>query len=432
MRHHRHRGRRRALVALSAAGLRDGRARHHRPGLRAACGPGTGCRADRSRRLPPRPRRSMGAGGQPHPPLSPPAGCAVAGWRAGHGARRGVLVRRVCRSRTRHRRRTGARGPGDGRGGGLVHRTCSVRARLPRAVVRRDLACADSPGAHLGGHPARAMGGRHRAGARGRERALPRDGMGACAVAPARGGARRRPLPSGGSSGASFPIPTRRSTSSSPARPTSSSTSARRLASPASRATPPCELIRYPVGGLRLPRIPGCRTRRAGGTPLLGDRALRRALAMGIDRQLLAAGIYGARHRGAPGPMSQLLWINSPDIRTPPLRYCGRSARSSTHSSGGEAPTECGGVVARRLVFDILVPGTSPTRRDLAQALQQSWKLLGVEVTITAVDFPVFNQRLGGGRVRQLHRGLARRAEPAGAGRPVDPGRLGPAELRTL
>ena len=49
------------------------------------------------------------------------------------------------------------------------------------------------------------------------------------------------------------------------------------------------------------------------------------------------------------------------------------------------------------LKFDILVPGTSPTRRDLAQALQQSWKLLGVETTITAVDFPVFNQRLAAG-----------------------------------
>ena len=43
------------------------------------------------------------------------------------------------------------------------------------------------------------------------------------------------------------------------------------------------------------------------------------------------------------------------------------------------------------------MPGTSPARRDLAQALQQSWKTLGVEVTITAVDFPVFNERLAEG-----------------------------------
>lgn len=52
----------------------------------------------------------------------------------------------------------------------------------------------------------------------------------------------------------------------------------------------------------------------------------------------------------------------------------------------------------RRLRFDILVPSTSLGRRRLAEMLQEQWRLAGVEVTISAVDFPVFQERLGQGR----------------------------------
>ena len=52
---------------------------------------------------------------------------------------------------------------------------------------------------------------------------------------------------------------------------------------------------------------------------------------------------------------------------------------------------------ARRLAFDILVPSTSGSRRQLAVQLQEAWRKLGAEVTVTAVDFPVFQERLGKG-----------------------------------
>ncbi len=130
--------------------------------------------------------------------------------------------------------------------------------------------------------------------------------------------------------------------------------------------------------------------------PLLGDRALRRALALGIDRPLLAVGIFGDGTVAPSGPMSQLLWINSPDIHVLPFdsAAAGRLLDSIGWTRGGDGVRRRG---SEMLTFDILVPGTSPTRKDLAQALQQSWKLLGVEVTVTAVDFPVFSQRLAAG-----------------------------------
>jgi peptide/nickel transport system substrate-binding protein len=52
----------------------------------------------------------------------------------------------------------------------------------------------------------------------------------------------------------------------------------------------------------------------------------------------------------------------------------------------------------RRLAFDILVPNTSASRRQLAVQLQEAWRRLGAEVTVTAVDFALFQERIGRGR----------------------------------
>ncbi|HTO73504.1 MAG TPA: ABC transporter substrate-binding protein, partial [Gemmatimonadales bacterium] len=53
---------------------------------------------------------------------------------------------------------------------------------------------------------------------------------------------------------------------------------------------------------------------------------------------------------------------------------------------------------ARKLAFDLLVPGTSAVRKRAAEILQERWRAIGVEVSVTAVDFPVFQQRLASGK----------------------------------
>ena len=45
-----------------------------------------------------------------------------------------------------------------------------------------------------------------------------------------------------------------------------------------------------------------------------------------------------------------------------------------------------------------MVPGPSPSRVQIAQALQEMWRRAGAEVTVTRVDFPVFQERLAAGR----------------------------------
>jgi len=137
---------------------------------------------------------------------------------------------------------------------------------------------------------------------------------------------------------------------------------------------------------------------RRGPHPVLADRETRRGLALGVDRSVLARSVFGEEAKAPPGPMSRLLWIWSDSIRT--LPYDTAAASRTLDAAGwrlrnGESVRRRGN---QHLGFDILVPSTSGSRRQLAVQLQETWRRLGAEVTVTAVDFPVFQERLGQGR----------------------------------
>jgi peptide/nickel transport system substrate-binding protein len=136
---------------------------------------------------------------------------------------------------------------------------------------------------------------------------------------------------------------------------------------------------------------------RRGPHPILGEREVRRALTMAVDRSVLARSVFGDDAKAPPGPMSRLLWIWSDSIRTLPFDTA--AAQQALEQAGwrrvGTGPRRR---EDRRLAFDILVPTTSGSRRQLAVQLQEAWRAIGAEVTVTAVDFPVFQERLGQGR----------------------------------
>jgi peptide/nickel transport system substrate-binding protein len=122
--------------------------------------------------------------------------------------------------------------------------------------------------------------------------------------------------------------------------------------------------------------------------PLLGDRAVRRALARAVDRAAVAHALLGADTPAPPGPMSRLLWVGTDSIAVLPV---------DTAAAAREL------AAARRRLghpirFDILVPTSSVTRREAAVLLQEAWRRAGAEVTVTAVDFPVFAERLRKGK----------------------------------
>jgi peptide/nickel transport system substrate-binding protein len=121
--------------------------------------------------------------------------------------------------------------------------------------------------------------------------------------------------------------------------------------------------------------------------PVLGNRELRRALTQAVDRPTIARALFGQGTKVPPGPISQLLWIWDDKARMVP--FDSAQARRAVAEIGRQQP------VGR---IDILVPATSSTRRQLALAIQEAWRKAGVTATVTAVDFPVFQERLAKGR----------------------------------
>ena len=130
---------------------------------------------------------------------------------------------------------------------------------------------------------------------------------------------------------------------------------------------------------------------------LLGAREVRRALSIAVDRATVAKGLFGPGSDAPNGPMSRLLWINSANVTV--LPYDSAAASRLLDSIGwkrgsGAWRTKQG----RTLAFDILVPSSSGVRRQAAVMLQESWRKLGAKVSVSAVDFPVFQERIAGGR----------------------------------
>jgi peptide/nickel transport system substrate-binding protein len=120
--------------------------------------------------------------------------------------------------------------------------------------------------------------------------------------------------------------------------------------------------------------------------PMLRDCELRRALVAAVNRDALAR-VVGPDTRVPPGPMSRGLWIWDDGIRTIPFDSVGaRHALDQARARGQLRP------------IDILVPASSQMRRQLAQAVQEAWRRIGVAATVTVVDFPVFQERLNAGR----------------------------------
>ena len=132
--------------------------------------------------------------------------------------------------------------------------------------------------------------------------------------------------------------------------------------------------------------------------PIFGDREVRRALTMAVDRASLVKSTLGDIGKVPPGPMSSLLWIWDPEIRQLPFD----TAQAARHlSARGWRDHDGDGVRDRDgqpLAFRIVVPSTSTLRRQYAQLLQERWRVIGVQVEIDVVDPSVVQQRTTSGK----------------------------------
>ena len=145
--------------------------------------------------------------------------------------------------------------------------------------------------------------------------------------------------------------------------------------------------------------------------PIFGDRDVRRALTMAVDRASLVKSTLGDLGKVPPGPMSSLLWIWDPEIRQLPYdtAQAGRvlNARGWRDHDGDGVRDRDG----QPLAFRIVVPTTSVLRRQYARLLQEQFRIIGVHVEIDEVDPSVQQQRIASGNYDAMI--LSRSTDPS-------------------
>jgi peptide/nickel transport system substrate-binding protein len=157
---------------------------------------------------------------------------------------------------------------------------------------------------------------------------------------------------------------------------------------------PEIKTVRYPslIYGFLLfnERDPNDRSR---PHPIFGDRMVRRALTMAIDRVQLVRSVYDSLAVPAIGPFTEALSTYDSTIRQIP--YDPDSAAALLDAAGwrdanGDGWRERNG---RQLRFTIIVPSSSTPRMRAAVIMQEMFKQVGVRAEIEQMDFPTHGSR---------------------------------------
>ena len=136
--------------------------------------------------------------------------------------------------------------------------------------------------------------------------------------------------------------------------------------------------------------------RHAAPNALFGDRALRRALAMAIDRPAMVKNVYDTLAAVPFGPAPRSLGIADTNIRQ--LPYDTVAAKRMLDSLGWR-DSNGDGVRDRRgtpLRFSLAVPSSSKPRQRMAVLLQEQLKRVGAEVVIDELDLNTMVGKLMG------------------------------------
>ncbi len=133
---------------------------------------------------------------------------------------------------------------------------------------------------------------------------------------------------------------------------------------------------------------------RARPHALFGDRELRRALTMAVNRNAIVRSVFDSLALPALGPTVRTYATTDPNL--PQLPFDLTRARQLLDSLGwrdavGDGVRERNG---RPLQFTLAVPGSSSARVRMAVLIQEQLRQAGVKVDVEQVDFPVFVDRL--------------------------------------
>jgi peptide/nickel transport system substrate-binding protein len=136
--------------------------------------------------------------------------------------------------------------------------------------------------------------------------------------------------------------------------------------------------------------------------PIFGDRDVRRAIVMGVDRERLVRGVLGDLAQVTQGPVSPVMaavWKSMPPALPYDTAAAGRllTERGWRDSDGDGVRDKSG----RPLAFRLLV-NQSPIRSQFAQLIQEELRALGVRVEIDQVENNLMAERARSGRFDAL------------------------------
>jgi peptide/nickel transport system substrate-binding protein len=127
--------------------------------------------------------------------------------------------------------------------------------------------------------------------------------------------------------------------------------------------------------------------------PLFGERAVRRALTMAVDRRAMLKNVFDTLGQLSYGPFPSRLPVA--DTTMAQLPYDTVKARMLLDSAGwlmgpGAVRVKNG----RRLEFSVTTPNSSPPRHAYAVLLQEAFRRIGVSMKLDETDFGSYSAKL--------------------------------------
>lgn len=131
--------------------------------------------------------------------------------------------------------------------------------------------------------------------------------------------------------------------------------------------------------------------------PILGDREVRRALTLALDRQSMVTSIFGTYAKVPPGPLPQLWSIWDTTVRTLGFDSAGAARILSAHG-WRLGPDGIRMKDSVRLSLSVIFTATSGVRQQYARLMQAQWKAVGVDLQIQPLDQNLIQDRLASGK----------------------------------
>jgi peptide/nickel transport system substrate-binding protein len=128
--------------------------------------------------------------------------------------------------------------------------------------------------------------------------------------------------------------------------------------------------------------------------PLLGDKRIRRALAMCIDLQSIITNLYHGTARAMTGPFTPDQWAYNPEV--PVIQYNPTEGQRIL-ASAGWLDTNGDGILdkdGKPLRLEMLITGGNSPSTPFAQLFQAELKKIGVQLDVTTLDPSAFIQRI--------------------------------------